>query len=198
DIIQQLALCSPRVIVSGFDRPNLDYAVRVCRSDGEKRVALLETLRCHASPSIVYASTRSAVEHVRRLLRMRGLRADAYHGGLHENDRSRAQNAFMSGHADTIVATNAFGMGIDKANVRLVVHYSMPGTLEAYYQEAGRAGRDGQPSRCVLLHAPNDHLTHEWFVRGMHPDRDLVAREFDAIVRSQIDGVVVRRPTGRA
>jgi ATP-dependent DNA helicase RecQ len=198
DIVQQLAMCSPRIIVAGFDRPNLEYSVRVCRSDAEKQIALLETLRRQTSPSIVYASTRSVVERVHRLLRLRGLRSDAYHGGLHETDRNRAQDAFMSGGIDVIVATNAFGMGIDKANVRLVVHYSMPGTLEAYYQEAGRAGRDGQASHCLLLHAPHDHLTHEWFVRGMYPDRDLVAREFDAIVRSQVDGVVARRPTGRA
>src|SRR6185436_12965978 len=168
DVVQQLAMCSPRVIVAGFDRPNLAYAVRVCRSDAEKQVAVLETLRRHASPSIVYASTRSAVERVQRLLRLRGLRSEGYHGGLHENDRSRAQDAFMSGRLDTIVATNAFGMGIDKANVRLVVHYNMPGTLEAYYQEAGRAGRDGHASCCVLLHAPHDHLTHEWFIRGLY------------------------------
>jgi ATP-dependent DNA helicase RecQ len=147
---------------------------------------------------IIYASTRFGVERLARRLARAGIRAAAYHGGLADQTRRSVQEAFMSSAIDIIVATNAFGMGIDKPNVRLVVHYSMPGTLEAYYQEAGRAGRDGKPSRCILMHSSQDRITHEWFIHGMYPERSLVEREYAAIISSHRDGVVTRRPSGRA
>src|SRR5205809_1629316 len=99
----------------------------------------------------------------------------------------------MCGRAGIIVATNAFGMGIDKADVRLVVHHSMPGTLEAYYQEAGRAGRDGQQAHCVLLHSFRDRFTHEWFIRGMYPERPAVERIYERLVREQQNGKIRER-----
>jgi ATP-dependent DNA helicase RecQ len=189
DILRQLRMRSPKVIVGGFDRPNLHYAVRECRTDAEKDRALLEELRSHEQPSIVYAPTRVLVERIARQLVRAGRNAAAYHGGLDDDVRRDVQDAFMSGQVHTIVATNAFGMGIDKPNVRLVVHYAMPGTPEAYYQEAGRGGRDGLPSHCVLLHSFKDRFTHEWFIRGTFPEQQLVDRVHRALLVAQRGGL---------
>jgi ATP-dependent DNA helicase RecQ len=197
DIARQLAMDRPRVIVGGFDRPNLHYAVRECHGDDEKDRALLTIARSHERPAVVYASTRAVVERIARRLTRAGIRALPYHGGLDDDHRRDVQETFMAGGVDTIVATNAFGMGIDKPNVRLVLHYSMPGTLEAYYQEAGRAGRDGLPGRCVLLHAHRDRFTHEWFIRGKFPARPLVERVYEAMRASHVEGRVTAIPAGK-
>jgi ATP-dependent DNA helicase RecQ len=196
DIVAQLRLRAARVIVAGFDRVNLRYAVHECRNDDAKRERLILTLRSHARPAIVYASTRSAVERIAKIVLRSGLRARPYHGGLDADHRRAVQDAFMGGSVDCLVATNAFGMGIDKPDVRLVVHYTMPGTLEAYYQEAGRAGRDGKPGDCVLLHAFKDRFTHEWFIDGMFPDRAAVERVFRTL-RSRQEGGSLAPPPGR-
>jgi ATP-dependent DNA helicase RecQ len=179
DISRQLQLRAPSVIVAGFDRTNLQYAVEHCPDDAAKDRAIVRVLRTNESPAIVYAPTRAAVERVARVIMRGGLRALPYHGGLAPDHRQETQDAFMSGAVDWMVATNAFGMGIDKPNVRLVAHYAMPATLEAYYQEAGRAGRDGAPGRCVLLHAPDDRLTHEWFISGTFPPRATIERMYE-------------------
>lgn len=197
DIVRQLRMRGARVIVSGFDRDNLHYSVRPCRGHDDKMPALLEALRAHAQPAIVYASTRSSVEHIAKRLTRAGVRAVPYHAGLDDTHRHDIQETFMRGKVATIVATNAFGMGIDKSDVRLVAHFAMPGTLEAYYQEAGRAGRDGQLSHCVLLHARNDRCTHEWFIRGMYPDRGVVERVYAQLAAGSVDARVERVPTGR-
>lgn len=197
DIARQLGMSHPRVIVGGFDRPNLHYAVQESRDDDAKDRALGTILRSHERPAIVYASTRAAVERIARRLTRSGVRALPYHGGLDDDHRREVQETFMEGGIDTIVATNAFGMGIDKSNVRLVAHYGMPGTLEAYYQEAGRAGRDGLPARCVLLHAYRDRFTHEWFIRGNFPARPAVERVYAAIRASHVDGKVMTVPSGK-
>lgn len=189
DVARQLRMRTPRVIVKGFDRVNLHYDVSPCRADADKDEVLVGTLRRHARPAIVYAATRSAVERIARQLTRRGVRALPYHAGLDDERRHEVQDEFMRAAVDTIVATNAFGMGIDKPDVRLVVHYSMPGTLEAYYQEAGRAGRDGQPARCVLLHAYRDRFTHEWFINNTYPERQQVERVYAQLARAAIDGV---------
>ncbi len=174
DIAKQLQLRSPTVIVGGFDRPNLDYEVHQCESDDAREEALVRILKSHERPAIVYAPTRAAVERVAKRLTRAGVRTLPYHGGLSDYVRAEVQDEFMSNRVETIAATNAFGMGIDKPNVRLVVHWAMPGTLEAYYQEAGRAGRDGRHSRCVLLYHTNDRSTHEWFIRGSFPPQSTV------------------------
>src|SRR6185436_10811226 len=124
--------------------------------------------------AVVYAATRRTVERVAEMLESAGVQAAAYHAGLNDAQRREVQDAFMSERVRAIVATNAFGMGIDKPNVRLVVHHAMPGTLEAYYQEAGRAGRDGNHSECVLLHSFPDRFTHEFFIKGAYPERAVV------------------------
>ncbi|MGH7648428.1 MAG: RecQ family ATP-dependent DNA helicase, partial [Gemmatimonadaceae bacterium] len=184
DIVRQLGLAQPEVVITGFDRRNLRYHVVRTRTDRDKDTALVRALKEHPGQAVVYASTRRAVERVTQMLRRARIGAIAYHAGLDDDHRHDVQEAFMREDVRAIVATNAFGMGIDKANVRLVVHYAMPGTLEAYYQEAGRAGRDGLPSDCVLLHAFQDRFTHEFFIKSAYPERALVERVYGVLQRA--------------
>ena len=182
DIARQLRLEEPETIITGFDRQNLRYHVVPTRTDAEKDTAIAALLREHREGvAIVYASTRRNVEKIARTLEEAGVAAAAYHAGLDDAHRHEVQDAFMSERVRAIVATNAFGMGIDKPNVRVVVHHAMPGTLEAYYQEAGRAGRDGQPAEVYLLHAFPDRFTHEFFIKGAFPDRALVEKVYDRV-----------------
>jgi ATP-dependent DNA helicase RecQ len=191
DIIRQLGLREPRVLVTGFDRRNLTWHVVKAKNDSEKDRALLRMLRDHAGSAIVYAATRKSVDALTALLAGVGVPAVGYHAGLADLDRKRLQDAFMKGDAKVVVATNAFGMGIDKPDVRLVVHYNMPGSLEAYYQEGGRAGRDGGPADCVLLHAYQDRFTHEFFIGQAYPPRKLIEELVTELRRrADEDGVV--------
>ncbi len=171
DIVESLGLESPLVVVRSFDRPNLSWVVaRVEGATGRMR-ALHRLLRERPGPAIVYAPTRGAVEAVRDRLAGFGLAAQAYHAGLSGDARTAVQSAFMDDRARVVVATNAFGMGIDKPDVRTVAHVSLPSTLEAYYQEAGRAGRDGDPSTCVAFCAPSDLRWVRRMASDAHPDR---------------------------
>ena len=182
DIVAQLGMREPHVLVGGFDRPNLSYAVLRCDTDDEKERALLRLLAAEPGLAVIYAPTRADVSRVARQLTHRRIRAAAYHGGLPHRQRLQSQDAFMQERVRAIVATSAFGMGVDKPNVRLVVHNAMPGTLEAYYQEAGRAGRDGRPGRCVLLYGPDDRATHDFFIRGTFPSAEVVRRVLGALM----------------
>jgi ATP-dependent DNA helicase RecQ len=180
DIADQLDLKDPAQFVTGFDRPNLSYRVIGASREPDKLSALAEVLDQNPGSSIVYTSARKRCEEVRQFLKVTLRRSvEIYHAGLTREERTSAQESFMSGAAEIVVATNAFGMGVDKANIRSVVHYNLPGTLEAYYQEAGRAGRDGEAAECVLLYAPGDRFLQEMFIENEYPPQDAIYEVYE-------------------
>nr|MDQ5871042.1 ATP-dependent DNA helicase [Acidobacteriota bacterium] len=170
DIVDLLALENPQVFVAGFDRPNLYLDVRRVSGDLEKQ-AILSGL-VGSRRALVYAATRKSSERAARALRSAGVSAEAYHAGLADAERLRVQNAFAAGEARVVCATNAFGMGIDRPDVEVVVHYELPGSLEAYYQEIGRGGRDGRPADAVLLWNYVDVRTREFLIEREDAEED--------------------------
>jgi ATP-dependent DNA helicase RecQ len=172
DIKKQLGRPEMRVVDTGVWRPNLEYEVVRITNEVERRSALFRLLGEIEGSGIVYCSTVKNVEEILVALERSGESVTAYHGRLAARERAANQERFMSGGARVVVATNAFGMGIDKPDIRFVVHYNMPGSLESSYQEAGRAGRDGETARCVLLYEPDDRRIQAFFAGGRHPSFD--------------------------
>ncbi len=174
DIRKQLDIQPPQTFIRGIERPNLKFSVCEVSTEAEKYPLLDECLQQLTGKGIVYAGRRRETEEIASYLKRRGHRVDYYHAGREDLERKRVQERFFDDGPDgldLVVATNAFGMGIDKSNIRYIIHWTMTGTLEQYYQEAGRAGRDGETAHCILFYCPDDRKLHEWFIKESTPNK---------------------------
>ncbi len=190
DILSSLRMRSPEVVVTSFNRPNLTYRVLEAKKKERKLPLILDTIRRTPPPGIVYATTRKECEELAASLRRTGVDAVAYHAGMGAQERSEVQERFMTDEVSVVVATVAFGMGVDKPNVRFVVHSSVPGSLPAYLQESGRAGRDGEPAECVMLYRGQDAGRRKRLISLNAAGEDNVARFFRALSEAGGDGRV--------
>lgn len=190
DICAVLKLQEPQVFFAGIDRDNLRIEFLYIGGKGGAEIkhrAILGLIRQQPSANgLIYASTRKNVERVAEKLRTEGVRVGLYHAGLSDDERVRVQDLFMAGKYQVMVATNAFGMGVDKSDIRYVVHYDIPGSVEAWYQEIGRAGRDRKPARCLTLFAESDRFIQEYFLQGSNPPREVIEEVHRVLC--QLDG----------
>ncbi len=184
DIIKQLDLHDAQLIVTGFSRPNLQFAVIPAQNSQkiDNIVSFLVT-NPDIGSGIIYTGTRSKADELVNALSESDIKSVAYHAGMDANSREWVQDQFMKGEAQVVVATNAFGLGINKTDIRFVIHHDLPGTIEAYYQEAGRAGRDGLPSFCLLFYHQQDRYLREFFIKGDNPEPRIIIEIYDFLVR---------------
>jgi ATP-dependent DNA helicase RecQ len=188
DIVDSLGMPNAEVVVSGFERPNLFYEVYVAGGDEDKLSRIEKVVEHWRGESVVvYCATRRQVDEVTRGLQQGGCVVGTYHGGMSDRQRARVQEAFMEGDVPVLVATNAFGMGVDKPDVRAIVHYNIPGSLEAYYQEAGRAGRDDEPADCVVLYNRRDRGIHDFFIENSFPEKEVVESVWMFLYKKGVD-----------
>ncbi|MDB4262125.1 ATP-dependent DNA helicase [Akkermansiaceae bacterium] len=192
DIRTVLRLRDPFERISGFERPNLSFTITPVEKVAQKYVRMKKVIEAHKT-GIVYCATRKKVEEVAETIHSWGHKCVAYHGGLKDSERERTQNSFINREADIAVATNAFGMGIDRADVRFVIHFEIPGSVEAYYQEAGRAGRDGEAAVCDLLFNYADTRTQDFFIEGVNPGAQLIRELYEFLLNDADENYEVIR-----
>ena len=198
EIISRLGMRDPAVVVHGFDRPNIHLAAETFESENDKLEALLRRVDWATKPGIVYVASRKHAVEIAAALSERGIRAFAYHGGMPAKERGPLQDDFMADKFDVIVATSAFGMGVDKPNVRFVFHYDAPHSIDAWYQEIGRAGRDGERAEALLFYRPEDLRIHKFFAGGSRIAEDQVQRFVEAFedAAGPLDEQAIKDATG--